>query len=120
MMFPSILVADVTVSLSSKTTDQDDLLRPCRAKRTAPGSKAQAAINGWLDERFASASRPHCLRLLPDDEHRNLAINWFRVSLKRKRDVKERCSGGVQERFESCVNRSILILFLAMVCQDCR
>jgi hypothetical protein len=28
--------------------------------------------------------------------------NWLRVSLKRKRDVKERCSVGVQERFESC------------------
>jgi hypothetical protein len=28
--------------------------------------------------------------------------NWLRVSLERKRDVKERCSVGVQARFESC------------------
>ncbi|MGN8139206.1 DUF1275 family protein, partial [Paraburkholderia sp. 22099] len=31
-----------------------------------------------------------------------LAVNWLRVSLKRKRDVKKRCGVGAQERFEGC------------------
>jgi hypothetical protein len=31
-----------------------------------------------------------------------VALNWLRVSLERKRDVKKRYSVGAQERFEGC------------------
>jgi hypothetical protein len=30
------------------------------------------------------------------------SLNWLRVSLERKRDVKKRYSVGAQERFEGC------------------
>ena len=40
-----------------------------------------------------------------------LALKWLRVSLERKRDVKERCSVGVQERFESCEKIDRYVIF---------
>ena len=46
-------------------------------------------------------------------------LNWLRVSLERKRDVKKRCSVGAQERFESC-EKGDSYAILSIECQDCR
>jgi hypothetical protein len=49
----------------------------------------------------------------------HLLSNWLRVSLESKRDVKKRCSVGVQERFESC-EKGDSYAILSIACQDYR